>query len=141
MAGLNGPAFLKGKIMPSNADLIKEAQELSTFLGLEDTSNGLNNAQLVALISDLKAKKRDKENPTSADEAEAKKKADDDAAAAKKKADDDAAKKPPFYMADGKSITSKKGVLSDGDEVKAEYLNGGKKTIDQFVKSGHIKTG
>lgn len=44
----------------------------------------------------------------------------------------------PFTIAEGKALTSKKGILGPGDEVKPEYLPGGQDTIDKFVKSGHI---
>ena len=47
-------------------------------------------------------------------------------------------KKPPFSIAKGKAITTKRGILSDGDEIKAEDLNGGQKAIDAFVKTKHI---
>lgn len=40
---------------------------------------------------------------------------------------------PPYRVADGKSITCKKGILADGDEVKAEYLPGGQETLDSLV--------
>jgi hypothetical protein len=45
---------------------------------------------------------------------------------------------PPYYVAKGKAITCKKGVLSDGDEVCINHLGGGKDTIDKLVKSGHV---
>ena len=43
-----------------------------------------------------------------------------------------------YRIAPGKAITSKKGVLGPGKEVKAEYLNGGQKTMDASIQSGHI---
>lgn len=75
---------------------------------------------------------------------EEKKKAEEEAKAQaeaeeKKKAEED--KKPPFYVKKGKAITTKKGILSDGEEIKAEYLAGGKKSLAAFVKSGHVAKG
>ena len=78
---------------------------------------------------------------------ESKKSAAEDAVEAKAKAtaakEKAAAKKPPFYVAPGKAITSKKGILSGdtSDEVKAEYLEGGKDALAAFVESGHILKG
>jgi len=46
-----------------------------------------------------------------------------------------------FHMAPGKAITSKKGILAEGDEVKAEYFNGGEATLKHFVKAGYILEG
>ena len=42
-----------------------------------------------------------------------------------------------YYVADGKSITSKrgrKGMLHAGEEVKAEFLGGGLKALESLVK-------
>lgn len=44
-------------------------------------------------------------------------------------------------VAAGKSITSKKGVLSEGDEVKAEYLGGGQDALDKLVLGGFVTKG
>lgn len=46
--------------------------------------------------------------------------------------------KPPFRVSKGKAITSKRGILADGDEIKAEDLAGGKEALEAFVKSGHV---
>jgi len=136
--------------MPSNAEYTKQAEELAEELGLEISTEGLNNEKLDALVSDLKAKKKDADNKAAEDAqakaaAELEEKAKEDAAAAALKAKKDAAAeepdeddKPPFYVKEGKAITTKRGVLSDGDEIKAEDLPGGKKALDAFVKSGHV---
>ena len=42
-----------------------------------------------------------------------------------------------FYVADGKSITSKrgrKGMLHAGDEIKADYLGGGLKALKSLIE-------
>lgn len=51
-----------------------------------------------------------------------------------------AQEKPPFYIMPGKAITSLRGILGPGEEVKAEYLSGGggQKALDGLIKSGHI---
>jgi len=126
--------------MPSNKQYTEEAIKLAEELGLEVETEGLNNEKLAALVSDLKAKKKDAERETLADKAE------DDAAAAAALAklevdeakEEEAAKKPPFYVKEGKAVTSKRGILSDGDEIKADDLAGGKAALDAFVKSGHV---
>lgn len=50
-------------------------------------------------------------------------------------------KKPLFSVSKGKAVTSKRGILSDGDEIKADDLAGGKEALDAFVKSGHVAKG
>ena len=47
-------------------------------------------------------------------------------------------KKPPYYMAEGKAVTSLKGILGHPTEVKAEYFTGGQKRLDELVDSGHV---
>lgn len=116
--------------MASNKHLIKEIMALSLALGLEVDPEGLNNAKLAELASDLKAKKKDADNITLADESEAK-----DEPEAKD------TKKPEFYVMQGKCLTSKRGLLSDGDEIKVEDLSGGLVAIKAFVKSGHVGRG
>lgn len=48
------------------------------------------------------------------------------------------AKRPPFYINDGKSLTTLKGILGPGDEVKVEYLIDGKDGLKRHVASGVI---
>lgn len=49
-----------------------------------------------------------------------------------------AAEKPPYCVGERKAITTKRGILSDGDEIKADDLPGGKEALAAFVKSGHV---
>lgn len=117
--------------MPSNKELSKQALVLATALSLKINTDDLNNEKLAALVSDLKAKKKDKDTVTQADTAEAK--------AAE-------AKKPPFYVKPGKALTSKRGILAtergakikDCVEIKASDLAGGQEALDAFVKSGYV---
>tara|TARA_R110000782_G_scaffold57862_1_gene121231 strand:- start:13 stop:297 length:285 start_codon:yes stop_codon:yes gene_type:complete len=39
----------------------------------------------------------------------------------------------------GKAITSKRGILADGDEIEAKDLAGGDDALQAFVASGHVK--
>lgn len=54
--------------MPSNKEYIKQAGELAAELGVEITTDGLNNEKLANLVSDLKAKVRDKALDTQVDD-------------------------------------------------------------------------
>ena len=111
--------------MPSNAELSTQAANLAEELNLEIDTEGLNNAQLAALVSDLKAKADDASLDTQAD------------TAAK------ATKKPAFYVAPRKAITTKRGILTGDseDEVKAGDLHGGKATLEALVESEHVLKG
>lgn len=119
--------------MPSNADIIKAIAEAAEAKGVDvPETEGLKNDELADILSGLK-KLDGKEAKAAklAEAAEAKKLEDKANAKA-------AAKKPPFSVAKGKAITSKRGVLAEGDEIKAEYLPGGDDAIKAFVKSGHV---
>ncbi len=134
--------------MPSNKDLEATAEALAKELGLDELNpESLNNKQLTDLVADLKAKKRDLELDTDADidpdvdeEAalEAGQKAYDESLAKTKAKFDKNLKRMPFEVAKGKALTSKRGILAEGDEIKAEDLAGGQEAIDAFVKTGHI---
>jgi len=130
--------------MPSNKELTAEAEALAAELDLTVETEGLKNDQLADLVSDLKAKKTDADTDTGADDAEDKATAEAQARAAARKAGKPAqTKKPEYYVAPRKSLTSKKGILSGDteDEVKAEYLAGGNDALQAFVKSGHVLKG
>ena len=144
--------------MPSNKDIVKAIVELSEKLEKDaPETDGKNNGELANILSELKAENKAATETAASPDDEAKEKAD---AAAKEKADDEAkekaddeakekakpAEKPPFYVAPGKAITSKRGILAtEGGaeidaytEIKADDLAGGKGALDAFVKSGHI---
>ena len=122
--------------MPSNTYIIKAIAEISEELGKEaPATEGKNNGELANILRGLKAEKKEADEdltPDAAAKAAAKAKEEADEAKAKE------GKKPPFSVASGKAITSKRGILSDGDEIKADDLAGGKEALDAFVKSGHV---
>jgi hypothetical protein len=126
--------------MPSNKELIAEAQGLAEALEIPVETDGLSNESLADLVKDLRAKTTDAETDTQADKATEEAKAKKAARMENKKPK---VKKPAFYVAAGKSLTSKRGILSGdtSDEVKAEHLGGGKEALDAFVKSGHVLKG
>lgn len=145
--------------MPKNVELIADIVEVAEGLGLDVETHGLTNAELSDLLSDLKAKQKDQENETAADEAEdlvtqeaVKKaknrkagdpvaqaaKAKDQARSAVKSAQDKVI--PPYYVAPRCALTTKRGILSGdtADEVREEDLVGGAEAMKAFLKSGHI---
>lgn len=96
--------------MGSNKQLTSEALTLAKELGEDIKTDSLNNAELAALVSDLKAKQKGVTSEA----------------------------KTGYFVANGKAITSNRGILSDGDEIEAADLAGGKKALAAFVKSGHV---
>jgi len=111
--------------MASNKDIITEITAIAIEKGVDvPVTEGLNNKQLAATLKGMKgpavlpapAKPADK---------------DDVVEPAK-------VKRPPFYICDGKSLTTLKGILGPGDEVKADYLIDGKDGIDRHRKDGVI---
>lgn len=117
--------------MASNRDLIAQAITLALALKIEIKTDGLNNKKLVDLVSDLKAKTKDEELTTQADEPKDEPK--DDKAVLGHVDDRD----PGVYVEDGKAVTSKVGILEAGAQVTAGHLAGGEKALAQLVKGGH----
>jgi len=107
--------------MPTNKAFIQETTEIAKELGLEITTEGLANNQLAALAKDLRAKKKD------ADKATAKPKS--------------SRKKGAYYLSKGKAITTRRGILSEGAEIKPEDISGGKEALDNFVGTKHLEKG
>ena len=129
--------------MPSNAELKASIEELSAELDVETVTDGLTNAQLADKLSDLRDEKAKRAAAPAPDAQEA---AEADAAAQALDAlmapvpAAAAPAKPPYYMAPGKAVTSKAGILSGdtADEVKAEYFEGGDETLQALVESGYV---
>ena len=125
--------------MASNKVLISQAVAIALALNIEAVTEGLNNADLSALVKDLKAKATEAGVTIPAGPADDKKAEDKEKSKAKQKAKaTKVEKKPPFYVMKGKAITSKRGILADGDEIKAGDLAGGQEALDDFVETGHI---
>jgi hypothetical protein len=103
--------------MASNSVLIESILGLALALGsTAPDTEGKTNAQLVIILNGLKAEKAEKA-PEPEPELEP---------------------EPKFYIVAGKAITSKRGILSDGDEIKESDLPGGLKAVKAFVKSGYV---
>jgi hypothetical protein len=95
--------------MATKDELKQQILDINPGAQVED----LSHADLSVMLKEL--------SPESADESKPKK----------------AKKKPPYSVPAGKSVTSKRGILSDC-EVKAEDFEGEQETLDSLVKSGHV---
>lgn len=123
--------------MPSNAELKASIEEISAELGVETVTDGLTNAQLADKLSDLRDEKTKRADAPAPDTQAA---LDAAAQALDALMAPVVAAKPPYYMAPGKAVTSKAGILSGdtADEVKAEYFEGGDETLQALVESGYV---
>ena len=102
--------------MPSNKELISEAQDLSGELNLAIDTDGLKNDALVSLVSDLRAKKRDADTDTQADELQS----------------------SGPVVAQGRAVTTRRGVLGPGEAIFAKDVTGGDKTLQNLIKAGIV---
>lgn len=107
--------------MPSNKDLINEANNLADELGLAVQTDGLKNDGLVDLVSDLRAKKRDAELETQADEPE-----------------QEPEQSGPV-VAEGRSVITKRGIIGSGQSIRASDLSGGAESLQKLIKNGAVK--
>jgi hypothetical protein len=119
--------------MPSNKDLINEANNLADELGLAVQTDGLKNDGLVDLVSDLRAKKRDAELETQADN-EPKSPNPDDVEGPEQ----DPEQSGPV-VADGRSVVTKRGVIGPGQSIRASDLSGGAESLQKLIKNGAVK--
>lgn len=131
--------------MASNADLIKVIVAAAEQLKIEaPKTDGLSNEQLAALASEMRERVKASEdaegdkNKAAQDEDQAAREAA--AAKRKKKAPKP---KPPYYVAPGKAITCKRGILSGDteDEVKPSHLSGGEKSLREMIERGLVLKG
>ncbi len=136
--------------MPKNAELIEAIKISSKTLEMEpapaEDLAALSNAQLAEVLKNLNAKIAEADGAKAREELEGSAETDSAAAAAlaKLKAGEkpeEEVKRPEFYVAAGKAITTKRGIRSDEDEITADDLAGGKEALAAFVKSGHVKKG
>lgn len=128
--------------MASKKELAEDIKKIAAELERTDiVTDGLNHADLTSLLSDLKNKKADAESITQADnkpdgstdETQGLNPGTGDSGD-----EEEAEKLPEYTMAEGKALTTRRGICAEGDEIKAEYLPGGLEAIKAFVKSGHI---
>ena len=125
--------------MPSNVNLIKQIGEIANAKGVDiPDTEGKNNAQLADILKGLKTPPV---APGAGDDATG----DDDTTIADsgdtgddKESEPEPEVKAPFTIAEGKSITTKRGILGPDEEIKAADLSGGQTAVNAFVKSGHI---
>ncbi len=102
--------------MASNAKITQDIKNLDPSAITE----GLTNAELSSLLSKLRSESAAaEETPELKEETEV-------------------VKESGFHVIAGKAITTKRGILADGDEIKAEDLAGGKESLEAFVKSGYV---
>ena len=106
-------------------ELIAKILEQAKQLGKEGTTTveGLDEAQLGKLSDALQAEI----DTAAANEAAAK-------AQAKKGAD----KPKQYFVTEGNSLTSKRGIIAAGAEIFAEDVHGGLECLENFVTSGHL---
>ena len=103
--------------MPSNKELIKEVKDLSGELDLAIDTDGLKNDELVSLVSDMRAKKRDADTVTLADEP----------------------RSSGPVVAQGRAVTTHRGVRGPGETVLAKDVSGGDETLKHLIKVGILE--
>lgn len=109
--------------MPSN----KQLNEKIHALNPEADTEGLTNAQLKAMLAELEA---------AAEAADSEPAADPEPPAAEPATVAEPAEGFAYTVADGKAITTKRGVLSEGAGVNVDDLAGGKGAASSLADAG-----
>lgn len=120
--------------MATKPEMLEEITELAKELGIELEEKERSSRELTDLLSDLRAKKRDADKDTEADKPDAVAEKKDDEEVELEKVESDS-----YVIAKGKSITSKKGILSAGETAKPEYFSDG--AFDNLVEKSFIVKG
>ncbi len=109
--------------MSSNKELKKQAIELANLLEIPENEIDLDqdNDGLVELVTDLSDKLANADKPKAPEAPKVK-----------------PAKKAPYVIAPGKAVTSKRGVLGEGDACEADNFAGGEDTLKNLVKNGFV---
>jgi hypothetical protein len=109
--------------MANKETLTADIVELAAELEVEAITDDLTNKELVALKAELTAKLPD---------------AEAEAPAAPKAPKAPAPPKADHVVADGKSVTSLKGIKGEGDEVFPGMFSGGSETFANLIERGVI---
>lgn len=126
--------------MATKKDMVKDILEIADVLGLEIEANEeMSSKVLTDLLSDLRAKKRDADNDTVADDAEQKETETETETASAEGENQEVSISEEYVIASGKSITSKKGILGEGDTAKPEYFAEG--AFEKLVEKKFIVKG
>ena len=125
--------------MPKNKEIIASIEETAATMGVEvpklihEDGKVFSNIELGEALTALRASGDNPDAPKEDAPKEDAPKADAAAKEVKK-----AKKVYPYSIAPGKSLTSKKGILQGGDEIKASYLAGGDASLATHVKNGIV---
>jgi len=115
--------------MATKDQMSEEIEALAEELGLDVDVSEMTSRELVALLSDLKAKKKDKDRQTQADQPKKEEPFKESAA--------------QYRVIAGKSITTRHHVVHQEDEkggvIKAAWLGGGQRALDELVERGVVE--
>lgn len=134
--------------MASNQELIANIKSMSEHKGLEMPDvDEKSNKELAAVLGEIRNADAAEDSPAATEAAE-KAAAEEEKAAVAAKRDEDAAaankakaKRPAHVIAEGKSLTTKRGILDADEGVSEKDLPGGKAAFDKLVKAGYIVKG
>jgi autotransporter adhesin len=116
--------------MATKKELIETATELAVSLGIEIDCDGLSHGKLTALVKDLNAKQTDAETVTQADTPVAK--------VVVETVETDTPVAKVYKVAHGKCITSKRGMIGEGNPVEVKDLAAGEDALLALVKKGVV---
>jgi len=110
--------------MPSNKDLRKAIEAEAIEKGVEVPNiEGMNNMQLAATLSELKATEESAIDSGAIDDPE-------------EEAETEAL--PPYTVSKGKAVCCKKGTIGEGAEMREEYLSGGSDDLARLIERGVV---
>lgn len=136
--------------MASNKELAEQAELLGFELGEEVETEGLKNPELVELVGRLRSRVDAKNGAPPTEPPPAAPEPPNEPPAVNGAEDDSVGGPPPpppeappeqrfpYQVAAGKSLTSPRGVLGPGDEIRLTDVTGGVEQLDYLVTRGHV---
>lgn len=122
--------------MPDKNELIAELNQLSEKLGINSPKPASKYDDLAKQVSDLKqavsAKAKAEKEVAEAEAAKVKAKKETAEA-------EESVKAPGYYVCSGQSVTTKKGLKSEGEMITAEMVGGGEDSLKYLTKVGCLK--
>jgi hypothetical protein len=136
--------------MASNKELAEQAQLLGFELGEEVETEGLRNQELAELVARLRERVQSKNGTPSTEPPPPAPEPTPDTPPIDGAADGSQGGPPPpapeptpaqrfeYQIAPGKSLTSPRGMLGPGDEIRATDVADGVKQLDYLVERGYV---
>lgn len=126
-------ASAPGGAAPSNKDLAEAVKDLGKMLGEDVVTTGLSKVKLVEKLEELKAKLAARESRSGEPASST---ADDKPSSAAPAPAAEPKTGPRYYVAERRSVTTKRGLISAGERIEPRDVSGGEERLEHLASRG-----